>query len=90
MGNKDNCFDNSHHIDDVGRIVIPKSMRKHLGITSKKTPLEMYVDSDKLVIKVFTPGCIICGETENTFELKGKKVCKNCIEKLNKIKEISE
>lgn len=36
-------------IDDLGRIVIPKEIRKSLGLT-EGTPMEMYIDSDGEVI----------------------------------------
>ncbi len=39
-------------IDDLGRIVIPKEMRKTLKI-NKNEPLEMFVDGEYLVLKKF-------------------------------------
>lgn len=86
---KNDTYYDSRHVDEAGRIVIPKPMRDRIGIVSDKTPLEIYSESDKIVIKVHTPGCVICGNIENTVELKGKRVCFDCIEKLNKIREIN-
>jgi len=40
-------------IDDLGRIVIPREMRRTLKI-GKNEPLEMYVENDSLVLKKFS------------------------------------
>ncbi len=77
-------------VDEAGRIVIPKELRKILGIIPNETNLELFLDSDKIVMKKHTPGCLFCGNVDNIFEFKGQKVCADCLEKLNKIKEISE
>lgn len=39
-------------IDDLGRIVIPKEIRKNLHI-EEGDPLELFVDSDGLVLKPY-------------------------------------
>lgn len=39
-------------IDDLGRIVIPREIRQCLGI-KEGTPLELYVDGDTIVYKVY-------------------------------------
>lgn len=80
---KSNGFYDSKHVDEVGRIVLPKPLRDQVGILSEKTPVEIYAEENKIIIKTYAPGCVICGDIENTVELNGKKVCKDCIEKLN-------
>lgn len=40
-------------IDDLGRIVIPKEIRKHLGIR-EGDPLEIFIDEENLGV-VFSP-----------------------------------
>lgn len=42
-------------IDDLGRVVIPKETRKMLGFDSD-TPLEFYLDKEKIVIKPYDMG----------------------------------
>lgn len=39
-------------IDELGRIVIPKEIRKNLGIRDSET-LEIYLDSDSIILKKF-------------------------------------
>ena len=43
-------------IDEIGRIVIPKEMRKVLKLDESRLA-EMYIDKDKLVIKRYSPLC---------------------------------
>ncbi|MFT8322856.1 MAG: AbrB/MazE/SpoVT family DNA-binding domain-containing protein [Bacillus sp. (in: firmicutes)] len=50
-------------IDELGRIVIPKELRK-LRSLEIGTPIEIFVDSDKIVLKKYEPGmkCSITDE----------------------------
>ena len=70
-------------IDNLGRAVIPKEIRETREL-DPKTPMEIFVDGDKIILKPYQPECVFCGEIENVFEHKGKKVCANCLEELMK------
>ena len=67
-------------VDELGRIVIPKELRKILNI-DKNASLEIYTDEDgTIILKKYEPGCCICGNvTKNALNLKGKLVCKECL-----------
>ena len=41
-------------VDDLGRVVIPRDIRKALGIV-EGTPLEIYIDNQDLVLKKYIP-----------------------------------
>ena len=41
-------------IDDLGRIVIPKEIRKNLHIKNGET-LEIYLESENIVLKKYSP-----------------------------------
>lgn len=77
-------------IDKLGRVVIPKEMRKRMNMDdengNKKIEVEIYTDGDKVIVKRHIAACALCGNTENLVEFKEKTVCKNCIEELNNIK----
>ena len=75
-------------IDDLGRIVIPKEIRKKMDIKSNQ-PIEIYVDGSSIVLKKYEPNCVFCGSTEDLVEYKDKLVCKNCSEQLNILHEKS-
>ncbi|MFI5359529.1 MAG: AbrB/MazE/SpoVT family DNA-binding domain-containing protein [Halanaerobiales bacterium] len=68
-------------IDDLGRIVLPKELRKTMNI-NKKDPMEIYVDEDSVILKKYQPACIFCKSAENTIEYKNKIVCRECLEKM--------
>ncbi len=65
-------------VDELGRIVIPKEMRTKMGI-AEDTPMEIYVEGDSIVMRRDISGCIFCGKTENTSDIRGKQVCRECI-----------
>ena len=64
-------------VDDLGRIVLPKELRRTLDI-KEKDPLEIYVDGEMIILGKYEPACIFCGEASNIVEFKGKKICKDC------------
>ena len=69
------------NIDELGRIVVPKEIRKKLGIANTD-PVEIYVDGDKIILTKYLPVCHFCSGSENIVEYKGKQICKSCIEEL--------
>lgn len=68
-------------IDDLGRIVIPKEIRKSLGFEIRSS-VELYVDGENLVISKSNNNCIFCGSDQDLEEYKDKCVCRNCINAL--------
>lgn len=65
-------------VDALGRIVLPIELRRNLGI-EVRTPLELFVDEDTILLKKYSPHCVLCGESDDLVEFKGKKVCKECV-----------
>lgn len=70
-------------VDDLGRIVIPKEIRKNLKISENDT-LEIFSDSSSIVIKKPNTACIICGSKKSLVSIKDKMICKKCIDELSK------
>ncbi|MCF8009137.1 MAG: AbrB/MazE/SpoVT family DNA-binding domain-containing protein [Halanaerobiales bacterium] len=68
-------------IDNLGRIVIPKELRKTMNL-KKQDSLEIYVEGEKIIFKAYQPGCIFCGEMSDTFEYEEKTICKKCFDKM--------
>jgi len=68
-------------VDSLGRIVIPKSIRKALNI-NVKDKLEIHTEGDSIIINKYTPFCIFCGNDENIKDFNDKKICSNCLEKI--------
>ena len=71
-------------VDELGRIVIPKEMRRQIGIDNTD-PVEFYVDGDKIIIEKYRQLCHFCSSSEDVSEFKGRCVCRVCIEELKKL-----
>ncbi len=65
-------------IDEMGRIVIPKSVRQTInaGIGDN---LQFFIDGDSIVMKKFSNACLFCGSENNLTEIHEKYICANCI-----------
>ncbi len=77
------------NVDELGRIVLPKELRKNLGIDIK-TPMEIFTDGSSVILRKYEPADIFTGEMENLVEFEGKKVSVNTIKKLCEIAGIKE
>ncbi len=68
-------------IDELGRIVIPKDIRRTLGVSNGES-LQFFLEGDTVVLKKFGEECEFCGASDNLTELKGKFICDNCKKEL--------
>ena len=64
--------------DDLSRIVIPREICRGLGI-EPRTPLGIYVDGEKIILKKYEPGCCVCGFCGDLVTYKGKNFCPECL-----------
>ena len=67
-------------LDSLGRIVLPKSLRRQLDIKVGDS-IEMFVDKDgNVVLDKYLPRCIFCENvSESLVEYKGKVMCRECL-----------
>jgi transcriptional pleiotropic regulator of transition state genes len=67
-------------LDSLGRIVLPKSLRRQLNIKEGDS-IEMFVDDQgNVVLDKYIPRCTFCeGSSENMIEYKGKIICRDCL-----------
>ncbi len=77
-------------VASMGRIVIPKEIRKILQIESNRDSFEIFMDGDKIVLQKYQPTCVFCDNLAESVELGGYSVCVNCIDKLNTLKAETE
>ena len=68
-------------VDELGRIVLPIELRKMMDINVKDS-VEIFTDSDSIILKKYHPACIFCGDAADVVYFNGKRVCRGCIEKL--------
>ncbi len=71
-------------IDELGRIVLPKSMRQHLDIADHDQ-LEIYVEGDSIILHKYQPTCIFCDRDDNIVLFNGKRVCSTCLDEMKKM-----
>ena len=64
-------------VDELGRIVIPKYIRKRLGLDTK-TKVAFETDGDRLIITKAFPTCVVCGAEDRLIEIKDKHICADC------------
>ena len=71
-------------VDELGRIVVPKELRRTLRIT-EGDPLEIYTDGESVILKKYERGCTLCGQIEDLEEVNNISLCPNCINKIAKL-----
>jgi len=66
-------------IDKLGRIVLPKELRKVFEI-GDRDPIEMFITDKSIVLKKYEASCVFCGSQDELEKYKDKNVCKKCLE----------
>lgn len=69
-------------VDKMGRVVIPKEIRKQLKVENNVDSFEIFVEGDSVILRKYEPKCIFCSSTGDNIELNGRIVCRECAEKL--------
>ena len=72
------------NVDELGRIVVPKEIRKMMDIKCDD-PVEIFVDGDKIILQKFVPNCLFCGRADATETFYEKKICRACLDELKKL-----
>ena len=72
----------SRNVDELGRVVIPKELRRTLGI-DVKDPLAIFVHEDQIVLRKYNAGCLFCGHVNDDMRyFHGEQVCLSCLGEL--------
>ena len=74
----------SRPLDEFGRVVIPKEIRRSFKLNPKDM-LEIFIVGDSIILKKPETVCIICGSEEQLETVENKCVCKKCITKIASI-----
>lgn len=72
-------------VDKLGRIVIPKEMRKQLEMVENVDKFDIYMDGDKIVLKKHYPACIFCNNIGDGVTYKDRIICNDCLKKLQAV-----
>jgi transcriptional pleiotropic regulator of transition state genes len=65
-------------LDQLGRIVLPKELRKTLGINTLDS-LEIFVEENTVIFKKYHPGCNFCGSAYIQTTYHNKPICNECV-----------
>ena len=68
-------------VDELGRIVLPISIRQTMDINEKDS-LEIFTDENKIIIQKYQPCCIFCSNADNIVYFSGKRICEDCLAKI--------
>ena len=69
-------------VDNLGRVVIPREIRKQFDVENGRDSFEIFVDNDKIILRKYHPSSIFCGERSGTVTYNSHVVCKVCATKL--------
>ena len=72
------------NIDELGRVVIPKEMRKSLSMGNGE-PVEISLEGDVRTVRKYHPYCFFCGSFEGLGDFKGKRICHACLEEIKSL-----
>ena len=75
-------------VDKMGRVVIPKEIRKQLQIQNYVDSFEIFMDGDKIILKKYHPTCIFCDNISDGTKYEGYEICSECIDKISQLKDI--
>ena len=70
-------------IDKLGRIVVPVNVRRMFDLV-ENSPLELFVEDDKIVLKRYLPQCVFCGSSDNLTEYTENHICEKCLSELKR------
>lgn len=68
-------------IDQLGRIVIPKPLRKKYDLELGDN-LELFNEADGILMKKYCMSCAFCSNDENLSKFKDKMICQDCLDEI--------
>ncbi|CAM3117422.1 AbrB/MazE/SpoVT family DNA-binding domain-containing protein [Paenibacillus sediminis] len=68
-------------VDQLGRIVLPKSLRKRYQM-NEGDPVEILVQGDHIILERYRPKCVFCGSMDEVSEFKERHICAQCSDEM--------
>ena len=70
-------------VDELGRVTIPKEIRKQLGIKDNVDSFEIFTEGNMLILRKYAPSCAFCNTMDGEIiSFKGVNICKSCKDEL--------
>ena len=74
-------------LDDIGRVSIPKQIRKMYDIQYKSCEVEIIPTEQGVLIKKHIEECTFCGSTKKVKKFKNKYICETCLKLCSELKK---
>lgn len=71
-------------IEGLGRLVIPKAVREHLGVDEKDRVEFLFGADEEVILRRYKERCVFCGAEKQLIEYKDQVICENCLAELKK------
>lgn len=71
-------------MDELGRIVLPISIRKSMGIGARDN-VEIFIDENRIILQKYQSSCIFCDNADDLMYFNDQRICRECLEKLKKL-----
>ena len=72
------------HVDELGRMVLPKEIRRAFGIEVKDA-LEIFTDGNRIILQKYQPACMFCSNADDTVFFGEHRICRSCLNELKKL-----
>ena len=73
------------HVDELGRIVLPKPVREILEL-KPRDEVKIVLNGDSIVITKNKDSCIFCGNKNNLAQFGKDFICRSCIAKISDLR----
>lgn len=70
-------------VDELGRIVLPKELRRTFGI-NEGDPLEIFTEDETIILRKYKVGCAVCGSMHKVKKIENVTLCSTCAERFIK------
>lgn len=74
-------------VDQLGRIVLPKSLRKRYRMNEGDS-VEILVSSDHIILERYRPRCVFCGSMEEVIEFRERHICNICLAEMDHLRRL--
>ena len=74
-------------VDTLGRVVLPKELRRTLKINEGDT-VQIFVDGEDIILRKYRTGCHCCGEMKDLTTILDLDICPKCLAEFNKAAEL--
>ena len=70
-------------VDQLGRIVLPKSLRKRYQMNEgiRRNPCT----GDHIILERYRPKCVFCGSMDGVSEFKERYICSQCMSEMQQL-----